>query len=109
MNSQDIFGRREFIEKAEVGKFSQQIVKLIRAIEKGEKINKDEYTQISELTFKFILEDLPQLPEEEREIVISYLLLAPSPQRQDEIIKIVKNLFSLSKETLREKNSRFSS
>ena len=103
MNSQDVFRKREFIEKAEVGKFSQQIVKLVRAIEKGEEINKDEYTQISEPAFKFILEDLPQLPEEEREIVISYLLLAPSPQRQDEIIKIVKNLFSLSKERIREK------
>jgi hypothetical protein len=94
----------ESIEKAQrfdYRKISEQVKNLIEILshpqkdrELTEKEIKEKYTQISDRAFRFLTSGaFKNLPENEKEIVLFYLLSSPSPKTQDEVLVSLSYLF----------------
>jgi predicted nucleotide-binding protein (sugar kinase/HSP70/actin superfamily) len=63
-------------------------------IEKVEEIRREKYTQISDRVFEFLTSGaFNNLPENEKEIILFYLLTSPSPREQDKILNSLSFLF----------------
>jgi hypothetical protein len=63
-------------------------------VEKVEEIKREKYTQISDRVFEFLTSGaFNNLPENEKEIILFYLLTSPSPREQDKILNSLSFLF----------------
>jgi hypothetical protein len=110
---------REKAERFNYRKASEQVKKLIEILSQLQELQKDrdltekkirkifespqskqieirreKYTQISDRAFRFLTSGaFNNLPEKEKEIVLFYLLISPSPKTQDEILNSLSYLF----------------
>jgi hypothetical protein len=84
------------IEKAErfdYRKVSDQVKNLIEALSQPLKIKREKYPQISDRAFGFLIRAFNNLPQNEKEIILFYLLTSPSPREQDKILNSISFLF----------------
>ncbi len=80
-------------ERFNYRKISEQIKHLIEALSQQREIKREKYSQISDRTFEFLTRAFKNIPENEKEIVLFYILTTPSPKEQDKILNSISFLF----------------
>ena len=83
------------IERFDYRKISEQVRELIDVLSKQPaQIRREKYTQISDRAFEFLTSGaFNNLPQNEKEIVLFYLLTSPSPKEQNRILSSLSILF----------------
>jgi hypothetical protein len=97
MNSNESYLKKVIIkaERIDYRKVSKQVKELFDALSQYPKqISREKYTQISDGAFKFLTSRaFNNLPENEKETILFYLLTSPSPREQDRILNSLSFLF----------------
>jgi hypothetical protein len=80
-------------ERFDYRKISEQIKNLIEVLSQKLEIKRERYSQISDRTFEFLTRAFNNIPQNEKEIVLFYILTTPSPKEQDKILNSISFLF----------------